>query len=75
MLLRRPRRNELKTAFRSAPDLHPASSSTCRHACDDEPGHDDAEPVLVALPFKRMLFVLADGWNLLIGSLAASFAT
>lgn len=32
-------------------------------------------PVLVALPFKLMLFVLADGWNLLIGSVAASFAT
>ncbi|WP_138514119.1 flagellar type III secretion system pore protein FliP [Rhodoferax bucti] len=32
-------------------------------------------PVLVALPFKLMLFVLADGWNLLIGSLAASFVT
>ena len=32
-------------------------------------------PVLVALPFKLMLFVLADGWNLLIGSLAASFST
>ena len=31
-------------------------------------------PVLVALSFKLMLFVLADGWNLLIGSLAASFA-
>jgi flagellar biosynthesis protein FliQ len=28
-------------------------------------------PVLVALPFKLMLFVLADGWNLLLGSLAA----
>jgi len=27
------------------------------------------------LPFKLMLFVLADGWNLLIGSLASSFAT
>ena len=32
-------------------------------------------PAIVALPFKLMLFVLADGWNLLIGSLAASFAT
>ncbi|WP_409242051.1 flagellar type III secretion system pore protein FliP [Curvibacter microcysteis] len=32
-------------------------------------------PVLVALPFKMMLFVLADGWNLLIGSLAASFVS
>ena len=31
-------------------------------------------PVLVALPFKLMLFVLADGWNLLLGSLVASFA-
>ncbi|GHC89569.1 flagellar biosynthetic protein FliP [Pseudorhodoferax aquiterrae] len=31
-------------------------------------------PVLVALPFKLMVFVLADGWNLLIGSLASSFA-
>jgi len=27
------------------------------------------------LPFKLMIFVLADGWNLLIGSLAASFVT
>lgn len=32
-------------------------------------------PVLVALPFKLMLFVLADGWNLLLGSLASSFVT
>ena len=32
-------------------------------------------PVLVALPFKLMLFVLADGWNLLLGSLAASFSS
>ena len=30
-------------------------------------------PVMVALPFKLMLFVLADGWNMLLGSLAASF--
>jgi flagellar biosynthetic protein FliP len=32
-------------------------------------------PVLVALPFKLMLFVLADGWQLLIGALAQSFFT
>jgi len=32
-------------------------------------------PVLISLPFKLMLFVLADGWNLLIGSLVASFGT
>jgi flagellar biosynthetic protein FliP len=30
-------------------------------------------PVIVALPFKIMLFVLVDGWNLLIGSLVLSF--
>ena len=32
-------------------------------------------PVLIALPFKLMLFVLADGWNLLMASLVASFGT
>ncbi|MBI4292277.1 MAG: flagellar type III secretion system pore protein FliP [Betaproteobacteria bacterium] len=31
-------------------------------------------PVLISLPFKLMLFVLVDGWNLLVGSLVASFA-
>ncbi len=31
-------------------------------------------PVLISLPFKLMLFVLVDGWNLLLGSLVASFA-
>lgn len=30
-------------------------------------------PVLVSLPFKLMLFVMADGWTLLIASLAKSF--
>ncbi|WP_442954837.1 flagellar type III secretion system pore protein FliP [Pelomicrobium sp.] len=30
-------------------------------------------PVIVALPFKLMLFVLVDGWHLLIGSLVQSF--
>jgi flagellar biosynthetic protein FliP len=30
-------------------------------------------PVLISLPFKLMLFVLVDGWNLLVGSLVASF--
>ncbi len=30
-------------------------------------------PVLISLPFKLMLFVLADGWHLLAGSLVASF--
>lgn len=30
-------------------------------------------PATISLPFKLMLFVLVDGWQLLIGSLAASF--
>ena len=30
-------------------------------------------PMLVSLPFKLMLFVLVDGWSLLVGTLAASF--
>jgi flagellar biosynthetic protein FliP len=28
---------------------------------------------LISLPFKLMLFVLVDGWNLIIGSLVRSF--
>ena len=31
-------------------------------------------PVMVSLPFKLMLFVLADGWHLIVGSLVKSFA-
>ncbi len=31
-------------------------------------------PVMVSLPFKLLLFVLADGWYLLVGSLVKSFA-
>jgi flagellar biosynthetic protein FliP len=31
-------------------------------------------PMLVSLPFKLMLFVLVDGWTLLMGTLAGSFA-
>ena len=30
-------------------------------------------PIMISLPFKLMLFVLADGWNLLIGSLVRRF--
>ncbi len=30
-------------------------------------------PVLISLPFKIMLFVLVDGWTLVMGSLASSF--
>ncbi len=32
-------------------------------------------PVLISLPFKLMLFVLVDGWTLLVGSLVASFGS
>jgi len=30
-------------------------------------------PVLISLPFKLMLFVLVDGWSLVMGTLASSF--
>ena len=31
-------------------------------------------PMLVALPFKLLLFVLVDGWAMTVGSLAATYA-
>jgi flagellar biosynthetic protein FliP len=30
-------------------------------------------PMIVSLPFKLMLFVLVDGWNLVIGTIATSY--
>ena len=30
-------------------------------------------PVMISLPFKALLFVLVDGWNLLVGSMVRSF--
>jgi flagellar biosynthesis protein FliP len=30
-------------------------------------------PVMISLPFKALLFVLVDGWNLIVGSLVKSF--
>ncbi|MCL1925769.1 MAG: flagellar type III secretion system pore protein FliP [Syntrophorhabdaceae bacterium] len=30
-------------------------------------------PVMVSLPFKLLLFVLVDGWNLVVGSIVRSF--
>ena len=30
-------------------------------------------PVMISLPFKLMLFVLVDGWNMVIGSMIKSF--
>ncbi|WP_207062486.1 flagellar type III secretion system pore protein FliP [Motiliproteus sp. SC1-56] len=32
-------------------------------------------PVIISLPFKIMLFVLVDGWSMVIGTIAASFGT
>jgi flagellar biosynthetic protein FliP len=32
-------------------------------------------PMIISLPFKLMLFVLVDGWSLIMGTLAASFFT
>jgi flagellar biosynthesis protein FliP len=31
-------------------------------------------PMLVSLPFKILLFILVDGWNLIVGSLVRSFS-
>ena len=31
-------------------------------------------PMMVSLPFKILLFVLVDGWNLIVGSIVRSFA-
>jgi flagellar biosynthetic protein FliP len=30
-------------------------------------------PLIISLPFKIMLFVLVDGWALVLGTLASSF--
>jgi flagellar biosynthetic protein FliP len=30
-------------------------------------------PIMISVPFKILLFVMVDGWNLLIGSLVKSF--
>ena len=30
-------------------------------------------PVMISAPFKILLFVLVDGWNLVIGSLLKTF--
>jgi flagellar biosynthetic protein FliP len=32
-------------------------------------------PMMISMPFKLKLFVLVDGWSLILGSLAASFVT
>ena len=32
-------------------------------------------PIMISLPFKLMLFVLVDGWHLILGSMVKSFVT
>ena len=32
-------------------------------------------PVMISLPFKLLLFVLADGWHLVVGTLMKSFGS
>ena len=47
-----------------------------RHDCIEHPdgnGNDDDAPMMISLPFKILLFILVDGWNLIIGSLVRSF--
>jgi len=31
-------------------------------------------PVMISLPFKLLLFIMVDGWNLLVKSLILSFS-
>jgi flagellar biosynthetic protein FliP len=31
-------------------------------------------PMMISMPAKLLLFVMVDGWNLIVGSLAGSFA-
>ena len=31
-------------------------------------------PAMISLPFKVLLFVMIDGWNLIVGSVVRSFA-
>jgi len=31
-------------------------------------------PVIISMPFKLLLFVLVDGWSLVVGSLLKSFS-
>jgi flagellar biosynthetic protein FliP len=30
-------------------------------------------PMMISLPFKILLFILVDGWNLIVGSVVRSF--
>jgi flagellar biosynthetic protein FliP len=30
-------------------------------------------PLIISLPFKLMIFVLADGWSMVVGTLSATF--
>jgi flagellar biosynthetic protein FliP len=45
----------------------------CQASCS--PGYDDVPPSLVSLPFKLLLFVMVDGWFLIVRSLTLSFAS
>ena len=48
----------------------------CGRQRHDLDGDDDAPPpAMISLPFKLMLFVLLDGWRLVVGMLLESFAT
>ena len=30
-------------------------------------------PILISLPFKLLMFILSDGWNMVFGSIVRSF--
>ena len=68
--------SELKTAFQiGCHPLYPVSwSSTWWFPASFlSMGMMMLPPVMISLPFKMLLFVLVDGWNLVVGSLVKSF--
>ena len=57
----------------SAPALGDKGSMSGNISPESWPGDMMLSPMIVSLPFKLMLFVLVDGWNLIFGTLATSF--
>ena len=51
----------------------PASARFGIPECQRSPWMMMMSPVIISLPFKIMLFVLVDGWAMVMGTLAASF--
>jgi flagellar biosynthetic protein FliP len=65
--------SELKTAFQMAFLIYVPFLDLVVASILMSMGMMFLPPVLISLPFKLVLFVLVDGWNLLVGSLIRSF--